>query len=63
MADNDQDRMRRQIAWIVTAVWVLSWPVSAALPDFNIIYAQAPMMLVMGWLFTAPLIRRNGGSE
>lgn len=66
MADDDpQEQMRRQVAWIVTFVWLLSWPAGLLVHDFPIIYAQAPMSLVMGWLFLAPVMRRNnnGGTS
>lgn len=61
-----QDRLRTQIAWIVTAVWVLCFPAAAALDNFPYIsWAQPPMMLVAGWLFVAPLTKRDtsGGDK
>lgn len=60
MTDDGQDRTRTRIAWIVTGVWVACFPISYAVKDFPITFAQPPMMLVAGWLFAAPLIRRGG---
>lgn len=62
MATDDQDRLRTHIAWIVTGVWVLCFPLAALVPGFPITWAQAPMMAVAGWLFAVPLIRKNGAS-
>lgn len=62
MADDDRDqRTRIRIAWLITAVWALGFPVAVVVPDFPITWAQAPMMIVVGWLFAAPLIR--GGDK
>lgn len=55
-----QDQLRTRIAWVITGVWALGFPLSVVLPTFPVTWAQAPMMAVVGWLFAGPLIRRNG---
>lgn len=60
MATDEQDRLRTRIAWVVTGIWALCFPLIIVFPAFPITWAQAPMMAVVGWLFAAPLIRRNG---
>lgn len=63
MAADDQDRLRTRIAWVVTGIWVLCFPLVLVFPALPIAYAQPPMMLAAGWLFAAPLMRRNGGEQ
>lgn len=61
-ADESRDliTLRIRIAWVITGVWALGFPVAALLPTFPVTWAQAPMMAVAGWLFAGPLMRRNG---
>lgn len=63
MANDTQDKLRIRIAWVVTTIWIACFPVVAIYPTFPITWAQAPMMLVLGWLFAAPLIRRNDSNN
>jgi hypothetical protein len=63
-ASDDSTRLRVQLAWIITAVWIACFPLSVVIPRGNlIVYAQPPMMLVVGWLFAKPLLQRNGNDN
>lgn len=61
--DERQDRLRRRAATVVIAVWVACFPIAYFVEKFPIMLAQGPMMIVMGWLYAGPLIRRDGGAE
>lgn len=67
MDANEQrlDRVRVIVIWVITAVWAGCFPLAVWIKDFPITWAQAPMMIVVGWLFAVPLIRRNdnGGEK
>jgi hypothetical protein len=58
-----EDRLRLRLAWVITCIWALCFPLVVLVPTFPITLAQAPMLLVAGWLFTGPLLRRNGNGD
>lgn len=62
MTVDQRDVLRVRIAYAITCIWILSFPVSTVIKDFPITWAQGPMLAVTTWLFAAPLIKRNGGS-
>ena len=64
MATDDGSRIRERIAYIITGVWVVSFLADVFLPAYEPSpYVHVAMMSVAGWLFAAPLVRRNGNGE